>query len=291
MQENFIRITCPECHANFRVNPDDIPAEGAYAACKKCGRRFSVRKPETNSVSEIPIPVFLSDQSEKPADTLFTCPQCGHRQKQPYTCYTCGAVITPREPAPGSAVATASVPPTAPPEPLAMLKQDLGEIVIRARILSHPWLQTLTQVHINIDGMDFIRDWGVHAFDVPRGDCIVDIKYKFLFFSFGRNRMSVPLSASERIYVYYRIESSLTSTPGRLNRATLAEGALWKIPTKSGLEADKENSNKRKVGWALLFLGPLGLIPLWRSDAFSTNAKLVITLAMVLMCFWVIMKI
>jgi len=173
---------------------------------------------------------------------------------------------------------------------MATLKQEMGMIVVRTRILSHRWFQAFTRPRICIDGMDYTREWGVHAFEVLKGDCTVTVNYTFFLKSFGHNVAEVHVSTMEKVFLDYSVQTPLTFSTGILVKASLAEGTLWQPQPGAEQPPGKKNASQKGVILGLLFLGPLGLIPLWKSDRFSNNVKWAITAAMALITMLVISK-
>ena len=287
MEERLMRVQCPQCGAGFRVNPDAVPLEGASAVCKKCGRRFSIRKPvpEDGWGNAAAATAFIEPSRE----SLFTCPRCGHRQIQPYNCYACGAVITPRE----SAASAPATPDAAGPSSGVASPLDLvmGEIVVRTRFEASDWLLNFaTKPRVSIDGMDHYPGWGVHAIRVPEGDCPVVIDYKYFIKYHGRATLAVQVSAAQKVYVDYRPRTSSASAGGFIRKASSAEGLLWRIKRESERPAGSGMYSRKAVIISLLVLGPLGLYQLWKSDAFSTRTKIVITAVVVFFYYWIFSK-
>ncbi len=288
MDDIFIRVSCPECRASFKARRIDIPDTGATAVCKKCGSRFTVFKSDAGSV---PMHVPARQYAAGPqAENLYSCPRCGHRQIQPFNCYACGAVITPKETPSHSVPAPSPSAKDAALDPNMLLKQEMGVIVVRTRTMSHRWLQVFTRPRIHIDGMDHLREWGVHTFEVPKGDCTVAVDYVFLLKSFGRNSTDVRVSNTEKVFLDYSVKTAFASSAGSLVKASLAEGILWQPKSGTGRRDGKTNASKKGVILSLLLLGPLGLVPLWKSDQFSGNVKWAITAAMALITIMILSK-
>jgi predicted Zn finger-like uncharacterized protein len=297
MNVSLIRVACSNCGASFRVDPDAIPEGGATATCKKCGRKFYIPKPPSKSgLKTAPVP-DPDAPPQAPRPSLYTCPKCGHRQTQAFNCYACGAVITPRPPgppasqppAPGPPASKAASPQTAP-DMNVLLVQEMGDIVIRTRLLAGRWIQPYSKLRIIIDGMDYTRDWGVHAFRALKGDCEVAVDYRFFLRSFGKSAITVQVSENEKSYLTYDVPEPFSKAPGRLAKASLPEGALWQVSLGAQRAFGSVNAAQKKVILSLLFLGPLGLFPLWKSDAFSRNVKIAVTAGMVLFTLLIVSK-
>jgi predicted Zn finger-like uncharacterized protein len=287
MPENLIRVACPQCRANYRVDLDAIPEQGATAACKKCGRKFTIRKTPTGSVTSDAL--VLPVETGQPEEPMFTCPRCGHRQIQPFTCYACGAVITPKEPSLNTVPSPASAAALEASGLQSLINQVMGEIIVRTRFKPSNWLLRLARPCVSIDGMEHHKEWGAHTFPAPYGDCAVVVDCKFFGTSCGHSAIQINVVQNEKTYVDYHTES--LSAPGRLRKAALAEGMLWQIHAKPNLPPGKWYYSRKAVIASLLVLGPLGLIQLWKSDQFSTVAKLVITAVLIFMTLWLISKI
>ncbi len=303
MNENFVRVVCLSCGTSFRVDPAAIPDEGATATCKNCGHRFFIPKTVSAPVvlpapvaadaapKSVPAPASGPPVASALQEQLFTCPKCGHQQTQAFTCYACGAVITPRKPAPGPA----APPPAAHPQPVPVpdmhLEKEMGEIVVRTRLLSGGWAKPYTKPHISIDGMDHARDWGVHTFKAIKGECEVAVEYKFFFWAFGKNAVTVQVLAKDKVYVGYDVAQALSNVRGRIACLPLVEGALWQVTAGTEQPSEKGKSDRNKVIFTLALLGPFGLVSLWRSDAFSMNAKIAISAGLILLTLFFISKI
>jgi hypothetical protein len=136
--------------------------------------------------------------------------------------------------------------------------------------------------------MEHRKEWGVHAFQAPYGDCAVVIDCKFIGVSRGRGAIQINLLQNEKTFVDYYAES--LSVPGRLRKASLAEGLLWTIHAGADLHPDKKNTSRKAVITGLFLLGPLGLFKLWKSDGFSARAKMAISVAVILITVWLISK-
>jgi predicted Zn finger-like uncharacterized protein len=276
--ENRLRISCPHCGANFRVDPAAIPPEGATAVCKSCARRFPVPGSGTGPAPEPAV------RSASEGDPAFTCPTCGHRQPQPFTCYACGASMMPKEvSAPAAGVKPSQGNPLSVP--------GFGEIVVRARFKPSDWWMHFARPRVVIDGMDYRMEWGVRSFEVPEGDCAVSVDSRVLTRSVRRGMMTVRVASSEKIYLDYYPQAQSGALPGALRKASLAEGLLWRGRVRSDRPEGKGMLSRKAVIISLLVLGPLGLIQLWRSEAFSRTAKIAITAAMGLAAYWMISKI
>jgi predicted Zn finger-like uncharacterized protein len=275
--ENRIRISCPHCGANFRVDPAAVPPEGATAVCKRCARRFAVPGSGTGHGPERAV----SPPSEN--ESSFTCPKCGHRQPQPFTCYACGASMMPKE----ASVPAVEVEPSRG-NPLSV--PGFGEIVVRARFKPSDWWMHFARPRVTIDGMDYQMEWGVRSFEVPEGDCMVTADSRIMTRSVGRGTMTVRVTSSEKMYLDYYPQAQSGGLPGALRKASLAEGLLWRSLVKSVRPEGKGKFSRKAVIISLLVAGPLGLIPLWRSDAFSRTVKIAITAAMGLATYWMISK-
>jgi predicted Zn finger-like uncharacterized protein len=287
MPENLIRIACPECHTGFRIDPDAVPEQGATAACRKCGRKFMIRKTPGGSVAtEAWIPPAETVRTDAPQ---FTCPSCGHRQSQPFTCYACGAVITPKEPS-SNAVPPPASPAAVPEAPglQSLMNQIMGEIIVRTRFKPSNWLLRLARPCVSIDGMENYKEWGAHAFQAPYGDCAVVVDCKFFGASCARSAIQINVVQNDKTFVDYFAES--LTAPGRLRKAAFAEGMLWQIHTEVVRIPGKWYTSRKAVIVSLFVLGPLGLIQLWKSDQFSIIAKMVITAAVILITIWLISK-
>jgi len=286
MRENWIRVTCPVCGANYRIDPAAIPDQGATAVCKKCGRRFAIQKPESDGAGgSAAAPPAATESPREPA---FTCPRCGHRQTQPFTCYACGAVITPKEPAPASPTAAdIAVQTSGVASPLELV---MGEIAVRTRFEASNWLLNFARPRVSLDGMEYHTGWGVHAFQVPEGDCTVVIDYKYFLKPYGRGTLTVHVSPTEKVYVDYRPRTSSASAAGTIRRAWAAEGLLWRIQPKSDRPSGKGLYSRKAVIISLIVMGPLGLYQLWKSEAFSSRTKIVITAVVVLVFYWIFSK-
>jgi predicted Zn finger-like uncharacterized protein len=286
MDDRMMRVLCPQCGAGYRVDRDAVPAEGATASCRKCGRRFSITKsadgPASGSSGTPPA------AAETPRETRFTCPRCGHRQTQPYNCYACGAAITPRESSPSAAeVPDAAAHASGAASPLGLV---MGEIVVRTRFETSDWLLNFARPRVSLDGMEYHTGWGVHAFQVPDGDCTVVIDYKYFLKPYGRGTLNVHVSPAEKVYVDYRPRASSASAAVAIRKASTAEGLLWRIEPKSDRPSGKGMYSRKAVIISLIVMGPLGLYQLWKSEAFSTRVKIVITAVMVLLSYWVFSK-
>jgi predicted Zn finger-like uncharacterized protein len=291
MRENWIRVTCPDCLANYRVDPDEIPEQGGSAACKKCGRTFAIRKPAANPLTAEPSAV--SGVLKSQPDELFTCPKCGHRQPQPFTCYACGAGITPqptdRDTAPAPAPAPA-VAPERPPGTGLLSGLETGKIIIRARYKSPNFLFSMARPRISIEGMDYTRNWGAHALDVPVGDYSLSVDVPFFFGSLGRGTIQVRASSAEKAFIDCHFKNQAGSAVADIRRASLAEGTLWPIHAEPKHSSGRGSSSRKGVIISLILMGPLGLIPLWKSEHFSSTVKIAITAAMGLIAVLIMSK-
>ncbi len=298
MSEARMRVLCPQCGAAYRVDPDAVPSEGATAVCKKCGFRFTIKggrsssdrilggglERSTGPVNSGPPPAA----SESTPGFSFTCPACGRRQTQPYNCYACGAVITPRESppaAPSVAGAAASAPGAASAFGIGM-----AEIVVRARFNPSDWILNFSEPRVSIDGMEHHQGWGAHAFRVPEGDCEVVIDYKFFMGHRGRAALPVHAAAGEKVYIDYTTQGASGSAPGTVRRASTVEGLLWRIDAKSDRPEGKGLYSRKAVIISLIVLGPLGLYQLWKSGAFSIQAKIIITGMELILTVWLFSK-
>jgi len=311
MSETRMRVVCPQCGAAYRVDADAVPAEGATAACKKCGRKFRIRKPAPDSGVAMPEPKpagsefdrersssagifgddWETDQEPKnsgpqslttksSAESSFTCPACGRQQTQPYTCYACGAVITPREPSPTT--------PVPAPAAGAASRFDIGmaEIVVRTRFNPSDWILNFAQPRVSIDGMEFHHGWGAHALRIPEGDCQVVVDYKFFMGRRGRAVIPVRATAGEKVYIDYTPQGSSGSAPGTVRKSATAEGLLWRIEAGSGRSGGMGLYSRKAVIISLIVLGPLALFQLWKSEAFSIRAKIAVTVFELALMGW-----
>jgi predicted Zn finger-like uncharacterized protein len=303
MNENLVRVVCLSCGTSFRVDPAAIPDEGAMATCKHCGHRFFIPKTASDPVApsapvaadaapeSVPPPASGPPVATAPREEIFTCPKCGHKQTQAFTCYACGAVITPRKPSPGPTAPPPVVHPQPVPVPDMHLEKEMGEIVVRTRLLSGGWAKPYTKPHIFIDGMDHARDWGVHAFKAIKGECEVAVEYRFFLWTFGKNAVTVQVKEKDRVYVGYDVAQALSNVRGRIACLPLVEGVLWQVTAGTGQPSERVKSDKNKVILSLALLGPFGLVSLWKSDAFSMNAKIAISAGMVVLTLFFISKI
>jgi predicted Zn finger-like uncharacterized protein len=286
MLERMIRVSCPQCGAGYRVDLDSVPAEGATASCKKCGRRFSITKSADGPpAAQSSVPPAAA---KTPSESRLTCPRCGHHQTQPYNCYACGAVITPKDPAPtAQAVSDAAAQKTGVASPL---NPGMGEIVVRARFNPSDWLLNFAKPRVSIDGMEHHQGWGAHAFQALEGDCPLAIDYRYFIKYHGRGTLTVHASTAEKVYVDYCPRTSSSSAAGAVRRASTAEGLLWRIQSKSDRSQAKGLYTRKAVIISLIVMGPLGLYQLWKSEAFSNRTKIVITAIVVLLSYWVFSK-
>jgi predicted Zn finger-like uncharacterized protein len=283
MSEPMMRVLCPQCGAAYRVNADAVPPEGATAACKKCSCRFAVRKPGSDGAAKA-----APAAAEPPRESVFTCPACGRQQTQPYNCYACGAVITPRESAPAApAVADAATPATGVASAFGI---GMAEIVVRARFNPSDWILNFAEPCVSIDGMEHHQGWGAHAFQVPEGDCQVVIDYNFFMGHRGRVALPIHAATGEKVYIDYSPQGASGSAPGTARRASTPEGLLWRIEAKSDRPEGKGLYSRKAVIISLIVLGPLGLYQLWKSEAFSIQVKIIITVVEVILMAWLFSK-
>ena len=280
MQAEMIRVACPQCRTNYRVDSNAIPEPGATATCKRCGLKFTIQKSATGSLiakAETP-----PEKIEPQQDAFLICPVCGHRQAQLFACYACGAVIKPKETALSAVSLSASDSPLKIGYNGSIFGEAMGKIIIRTGCRSKIGLCHFTRPCINIDGMDHHQEWGANAFQVPTGDCTVLIYSQFLFWSFGHRILDVCVSKGENVFLDYQIPLPLMSAPCNIRRASLAEGILWKLSTRADRPPAAWYASRKAVIAGLAFLGPFGLIQLWKSDQFSRPAKALLTAGVVL---------
>jgi hypothetical protein len=166
----------------------------------------------------------------------------------------------------------------------------MGEIVVSLRC--RPLLRFLNiwKPRVTIDGMEHVRKWGAHMFQVPDGECSVSFDCMFFMWSCGRNEISTAVSNQEKVYLEYKVERMPFLAPGNLRKASLAEGMLWLAAIGPGRSSDNKGSSRTGVILSLIFMGPLGLIQLWRSDQFSYPVKLTITAAMIFLTLFAVSK-
>jgi predicted Zn finger-like uncharacterized protein len=311
MEERLTRIRCPRCGSSYRVDMEAVPPEGATALCKKCGQRFAIEGGRSSSGG---ISRGGGEQNGAPANSgsghaatgsspepSFTCPACGHRQVQPFNCYACGAVITPREQAPTAPPAPDAAAPATPAShpaahaagiaaPFGLGKGmglGMGAIVVRTRIGQAGWTFRMTKPLISIEGMEHRPDWGVHSFQAPEGECQVVIDCGFPAISRGHASITVKVSVAEKTYIDYIPRAAQGSAEGSVRRASKAEGLLWQVESGGAARPEAKGLYSRKaVIISLIVLGPLGLYQLWKSDAFSTRAKIIITVAVAVATYW-----
>ena len=73
-----MKIQCPNCKTEYRVDDAKIPDKGAYSRCKKCQTRFVVKKESKPK------------EKTRPVDRV-DCPECGFTQIPSDSCKHCGA--------------------------------------------------------------------------------------------------------------------------------------------------------------------------------------------------------
>ncbi len=76
-----MKIQCPNCKTEYRVDDDRIPDKGVYSRCKQCQTKFFVKKETKPS-------------EKKQAGKWIECPECGFTQASSQTCKYCGARIS-----------------------------------------------------------------------------------------------------------------------------------------------------------------------------------------------------
>ena len=135
--------------------------------------------------------------------------------------------------------------------------------------------------------MEYNRDWGVHAFDVPVGRCTVSIACRLWFWDFGRKTIDIPVRHDENAFVDYAVVSKFGFHSVSIRKATLAEGLGWKTAADFVQPSAKWTASQTAVILGVVLLGPIGLLPLWKSSQFSTNIK--ITITAVIICIFVLL--
>jgi predicted Zn finger-like uncharacterized protein len=293
MEKRMMRVQCPGCGAGYRVDSGSVPPEGGTSVCRKCGRRFMIRRPEPETASVTAARPVIQSVSAKPTPAeTFACPLCGHRQVQPFTCYACGAVITPREPDSKPDVETklsaTAVDKTPVSASMPLLK--MGEVVVRTRFDASSWLLNFARPRVSFDGMDSHPGWGVHAFQIPDGDCDVVIDHAYLTKRRGRRSLPVQVSGAGKVYVDYYVRKASETPPAVIRQASAAEGLLWPITPRSDRPSAKGWYSRNTVIVSLIVAGPLGLFPLWKSDAFTSSTKIIITVAVIFVFYWTMSK-
>lgn len=76
-----MKAQCPNCHAVYNIDDSKIPEKGAQATCAKCKTRFEIKKKPPEKDGE-------------EAQTIITCPNCGHVNLTPDKCSQCSNVFS-----------------------------------------------------------------------------------------------------------------------------------------------------------------------------------------------------